>query len=146
VRTLPFLKGEIMAEVSKRETKPKLNLKYMRDKHREPVRGKFVFHEVPGGTVQFSFREFKEDPVEKFTLTDGEIYTLPLGVAKHLNKNCWYPVHSYQSDETGRAIQKIGSKVRRMSFQSLEFVDIEDISPVGETGIVSVENINMAIK
>lgn len=125
----------------KKENKPKVNLKYLRDKHREPVRGKFIFHEVPGGSMSFVFREFKEDDVERYDLTDGEIYTLPLGVAKHLNKNCWYPVHTYAQDENGKPVQKIGQKVRRCSFQSLEFVDIEDLTPTGSDGIVTVEKV-----
>lgn len=120
-----------------KKTKP--NLKYMRDKDREPVRGKFIFHEVPGGTLSFVFKAYKEDQVEKYTLVDGEIYTLPLGVAKHLNKNCWYPVHAYLQDEKGAVSQKVGKKVRRASFQSLEFVDIDDLTP--DEGIITVENI-----
>jgi hypothetical protein len=120
--------------------KKKLNLKYMRDKDREMVRGKFIFHEVPGGMMKFVFRKYKEDPVENFTLIDGQIYTLPLGVAKHLNKNCWYPVHHYLQDETGKPVQRVGQKVRRCSFQSLEFVDIDDLTPEGDA-IVTVEHI-----
>jgi hypothetical protein len=119
----------------------KPNLKYERDKDREKVRGIFRFHEVPGGTMQFVFRKYKEDPVESFTLVDGQVYTLPLGVAKHLNKNCWYPVHAHALDESGATSVKIGQKVRRASFQSLEFVDIDDVSPVGtpENELVTVE-------
>jgi hypothetical protein len=116
-------------------------LEYQRAKDREMVRGKFIFHEVPGGSMSFPFHKYKGDPVENFTLVDGEVYTIPLGVAKHLNKNCWYPVHAFAVDENGRATMKIGSKVRRCSFQSLEFVDTEDLTPVGSSGIVTVENV-----
>lgn len=115
------------------------NLRYLRDKDREPVRGKFIFHEVPGGLMSFVYKAYKEDDIERFDLVDGEIYTLPLGVAKHLNKNCWYPVHAYAMDENGRPTMKIGQKVRRCSFQSLEFVDIDDVTPVGTPEIVTVE-------
>jgi len=103
---------------------------------------KFLFHEVPGGTLSFVFRAYKEDPVEKFSLVDGQIYTLPLGVAKHLNKNCWYPVHHYLLDEDGKATQRVGQKVRRCSFQSLEFVDIDDLTPEGGADIAAVENVS----
>lgn len=121
------------------EQKPRPNLRYMRDKDREPVRGKFIFHEVPGGLMSFVYKAYKEDDVERFDLIDGEIYTLPLGVAKHLNKNCWYPVHAYAMDENGRPTMKIGQKVRRCSFQSLEFVDIDDLTAVGTPEIATVE-------
>ena len=117
--------------------KKKLNLKFMRDKDREMVRGKFIFHEVPGGQMTFPFRKYKEDPVESFTLVDGEIYTLPLGVAKHLNQNCWYPESQYLTDEKGMPINKVTKKVRRCSFQSLEFIEIDELAP--EKEIVAVE-------
>lgn len=119
--------------------KVKPNLKYMRDKDREPVRGKFIFHEVPGGTLSFPFKAYKEDQVENYTLVDGQVYTLPLGVAKHLNKNCCYPVHAYLQDDEGKISSKVGKMVRRTSFQSLEFIDIDDLTPY--EGIVTVENV-----
>jgi hypothetical protein len=124
--------------IKKTESKlVKPNLKYMRDKDRELVKGIFRFHEVPGGTMSFSFKAYKEDPVENFTMVDGEVYTIPLGVAKHLNKNLWYPVHMHAQDADGKNTIKIGQKVRRASFQSLEFIDIDDLSPLGD--LVTVE-------
>jgi hypothetical protein len=125
---------------AKKEIPVKPNLKYQRDKDREMVRGKFIFHEVPGGSMSFPFKAYKEDPVETFTLFDGQVYSIPLGVAKHLNKNCWYPIHAFAVDENGHKVMKIGQKVRRCSFQSLEFVDTEDLTPVGSGDIVTVEH------
>lgn len=118
----------------------KPNYKYLRDKDREMVKGIFRFHEVPGGQMEFSFKKWKEDDVENFKLVDGEIYTLPLGVAKHLNKDCWYPVHSYMMNENNMPTMKINQKVRRCSFQSLEFVDIEDLTPTGQP-LVTIESL-----
>lgn len=106
---------------------PPKNLKYMRDKDRELVKGIFRFHEVPGGVMSFVYRAYKEDPVERYDLVDGEVYSLPLGVAKHLNKNVWYPVHAHKLDDEGKVSTIIGRKVKRCSFQSLEFVDIDDL-------------------
>jgi len=91
--------------------------------------------------MSFPFKKYKEDPVENFTLVDGQIYSVPLGVAKHLNKNCWYPVHAYMKDENGNPTMKVGQKVRRCSFQSLEFVDEVDLTPEGSSGIVTVESV-----
>jgi hypothetical protein len=76
-------------------------------------------------------------------MRDGEVYTVPLGVARHLNKNLFYPVHAYIMDENNKPIMKIGQKVRRCSFQSLEFVDIDDLTPVGQGSVVTVETIGM---
>lgn len=123
----------------KEAPKQKPNLKYLRDRDRELVKGIFRFHEVPGGTVSFSIRLWKEDDVENYTMVDGDVYTIPLGVARHLNKNCWYPLHAYAMDDNGKQIQKVSQKVKRMSFQSLEFTDLDDLTPVG--GLVTVENI-----
>lgn len=128
----PELKPLDLAKNEKRENKDKkkpINLKYMRDKHREPVRGIFHWYECPGGTMKFSFGEFKEDGVEDYALTDGQIHTIPLGVAKHLNKNLWYPEYDFFKDENTKNTQRICRKVRRTSFQSLEFIDSDDLTP-----------------
>ena len=116
------------------------NLKFKRDKDRTPVRGKFIFHEVQGGKLDFCFRAYQGDPIEIYHLSDGEVATIPLGVAKHLNMNCWYPSYKYSDDEAGRPQMKIGQKIRRCSFQSLEFIDVEGVAPVGSaiTGIEQV--------
>jgi hypothetical protein len=111
------------------EMKRTLNLNHMRLKDREPVKGVFRYYEVPGGNLSFVLKIYKGDPVEKYSLNDGGFYTLPRGVAKHLNKNGWYPVHYHRQEEGGLPSQHIGKKVRRMSFQSLEFMDIEDLAP-----------------
>jgi hypothetical protein len=106
---------------------PKKNLRYLRDKDREMVKGIFRFYEVPGGSMSFVYRAYKEDPVERFDFVDGEVYTIPLGVAKHLNKRGSYPIHTYAQDADGKPLMKVGQKVRRFGFQSLEFIADEDL-------------------
>lgn len=123
--------------VEKKETKTKLE--YLRDKHRQKVKGMFKFYEVPGGEITFPFLEFKGDPVQQYTMKDGEIYEIPLGVALHLNKNCWYPVHHHEQDSSGATSVRIGQKVRRMGFQSLEFTEEVDFSEVGN--VLTAEHI-----
>jgi hypothetical protein len=118
--------------------KQKPNYKYLRDKDREPVKGIFRFYEAPGGNLSFSFKKWPQDQVENYSFNDGQIYTIPLGVAKHLNKEGWYPVHDYKMDESGKHVQKISQRVRRFGFQSLEFVDIEDLSQ-SNGSIITVE-------
>ncbi len=125
--------AQVMVPAGGKVEKPKVkvNHRYNRDKDRELVKGIFRFHEVPGGSMNFVYKAYKEDPLEKYTFIDGGIYTIPLGVAKHLNKNCWYPVHSYMQDEYGKPAMKVNQKVRRMSFNPLDFMEIDDLSPVG---------------
>lgn len=102
----------------------------MRDADRKIVRGKFMFHEVPGGKMEFSFLKYPGDDIKNFSMVDGEIYSVPLGVAKHLNTNCWYPTYDYKSDEQGRPVMKMGQKVRRCSFANLEFEEIQGLKTV----------------
>lgn len=118
------------------KSKKTKNLIYQRDKDREPVKGIFRFYEVPGGGMSFSYKAYKGDPVAKYTLVDGEVYTLPLGVAKHLNKNGWYPIHQHQLDETGKPIMVLHKKKRRFGFQSLEFVDVDELQQTGEEELI----------
>lgn len=123
-----------------KETPKKKNLKWHRDKDRELVKGIFKFYEVPGGSMSFVYRAYKEDKTERYDLVDGQVYSIPLGVARHLNKNGWYPVHSYAMDESGKPSMKMGQKKRRFGFQSLEFVDIEELGE--ETSeIITVEHV-----
>lgn len=118
--------------------KQKVNLRYQRDKDRQPVKGIFRFNEVPGGSVSFCYKAYKEDSVERFDLVDGEIYTIPLGVARHLNKNGRYPVHAYNIEENGKPSIHVGKMVNRFNFQSLEFVDIDDMDVTGSSKIEQV--------
>ena len=134
----------------KEEPKAKPSLKYLRDKMREKVTGIFRFFEVPGGHVMFNYREFKEDPIERYDMVDGETYTIPLGVARHLNRNCSYPEYGYFNAEAPMGtkaanpidskIMRIAKSVRRMSFQSLEFIDIDEF-PTSDKQIVEVQSV-----
>lgn len=128
-----------MATTDKNKTN-KNSLKYQRDKDRQPVKGVFRFYEVPGGTLDFCFKKYKEDQVEKFSLRDGEIYTIPLGVAKHLNTNCNYPIHQHAKDASGNVSMRIGQKVNRCGFQSLEFMDIDEL-PNKSSEIIKVDQV-----
>jgi hypothetical protein len=101
----------------------KAELLAMREKDRKPVRGMFKFYESIGGTLSFPYRKYAQDEVTTYTLTDGQVHTIPLGVAKHLNTNGWYPTYTYMNDEHGRPVSKIGKKNRRFGFQSLEFTE-----------------------
>ena len=126
------------ATAPKATGKPKKDLKYMRDKDREMVRGIFRFFEVPGGNMAFSFRKYKEDEIETYSLDDGSIYTIPRGVAHHLSNNCWYPEHNYKVDEHGKPSAQITKKKRRCSFEPLDFMDAADINDLTPSNIETV--------
>jgi hypothetical protein len=128
-----------ISEKTRDEMKKKLKVE--RDKDRQMVKGVFKDYEVPGGMVEFVFKKYAEDPLEKYELHDNKVYTIPLGVAKHINGNTWYPVHKYTKNEDGTASQIIGQKTRRMGFQSLEFMDYEDSFGDDISRIVTVQNV-----
>lgn len=116
------------------------NLKYQYEKDREMVKGIFKFYEVEGGTLSFSLKLYKEEvDATRYDLIDGQMYTIPLGVAKHLNKNGWYPMHVFSTDVDGKPLQKIGQKIRRFGFISTEFMDLTDYE--APQRIITVENI-----
>lgn len=92
------------------------------------VRGIFSFKECPRGKLTFSYHKYKWDPIKTYELNDGELYEIPLMVAKHLNTGCWYPTYNYQQDERGLPRVSFHEKIRRTGFQNLEFVDKRDPS------------------
>ena len=129
-----------MSQTTDTKKKQPQSLKYQRDKDREMVKGIFRFYEVPGGSMSFNFRKYKEDPIERYDFVDGQVYTIPLGVAKHLTKNGCYPVHRYMKDDSGNVSMRVGQKVNRFGFESLEFMDIDDL-PNQSDEIVIVDEV-----
>jgi len=127
--------------MAQKKEKPKFNNDYERDKDAELVEGVFRYYEVPQGYLEFNYRKYKGEKVEYYKLWDEVTYKIPLGVAKHLNKNGWYPIHSYAQDANGLSSQRISQKVRRFGFHSLEFIQDEDLSEVGSSKLVTVENV-----
>ena len=107
-----------------------------REIDRQKVKGIFRYYEQPGTFLKFNFKKYKQDQIEEFLLWDNQVYELPLGVAKHLNTNGWYPEYSYMNKDDGiktgfnnmaGTAMRISHKVRRFGFQSLEFTDIDGL-------------------
>ena len=101
-------------------------MRKMKEKDHKLVKGVFRCFEPRGGSFTFNFKQYPGDQVLKFTMVDGETYDIPLMVAKHLNQNCWYPKHSHVMDADGNPTVDRGTKVKRCSFESLEFMTDED--------------------
>lgn len=116
-------------------------IKYMRDQDRVLITGKFRYLEMRGGTLKFSFRKYKGDPVERYELEDGKIYTIPYGVVKHLREEVWYPVHKYLLGPDGKASKFVSYKVHRCTFDSLEFREIQGLGEKQITEVISVKNL-----
>lgn len=110
----------------------KSKLEVLREQDAKMVRGMFHFYEVPGGTLSFSIKLHKNDPVKDYSLKDGGIYTIPLGVAKSLNNNCSYPVHKHAKDIHGNPSVVVGKLVKRCGFESMEFTDSDTFHEIGD--------------
>jgi hypothetical protein len=122
-------------------TKKKTSYREQKEKDNKIVEGVFRFHEVPGGTLNFVFRMYKGDPIKRYTLVDGQRYSLPLGVVKHLNKNGWYPVHAYKMTESGRPDVHVGKKFQRFTFESTQFIDITNEDDLATMGTPALEEV-----
>jgi len=120
----------MVTEVKK--DKKQVNIQYMRDKDAQKVKGIFRFHERKGGTLDFSYKFYKGDPIEDYHLTDDQIYDIPLGVAKHLNRSGRYAIHEFTTDKNGVPSSNIGKRVARYSFESLEFMDVNDMKDTSD--------------
>lgn len=101
-------------------------IRKMREKDHKMVKGIFRCFEPRGGSITFVFKKYKGDDVLKYTMTDGQVCEIPLMVAKHLNQDCFYPIHSHVLDANGNPSVQVGKKVQRCSFESLEFQDLDE--------------------
>ena len=121
----------------------KKSLAYKREKDAEIVEGIFRFYEIPGGQLDFVYKAYKGDPVEKYGMVDGQRYKVPLGVAKHLNKNGWYPQHMFKHDEDGKPIMALEKKVQRFGFENTGFIDMADADKLDTMGPSMIQEVTM---
>lgn len=131
---------DVLAQDARVSKPNKITLKMQRDKDREPVKGVFKYHENQGGVLKFSIKLHKEDKVETYELVDGGIYTLPRGVATHLNKNTYYP--EYEQSRTAKELAgipelRVKRKIFRTGFYPLDFVDVGESEQ--QSNLVTVE-------
>ncbi len=117
-----------------------------RERDSELVVGIFENKEAPGQSVDFCIKTYPGDPIMQWTFMDGERYSIPRGVARHINTNCYtskyeqlkgldlsnrQTVQNAPSDpRTKMPAWVVQKKIHRFSFKSLEFMDDEaDIMP-----------------
>ena len=113
------------------------------------VKGRFRHHETPGGILKVQIRKYPSIPSFDKVLVDGQVYDIPIYVARHLNgidkscpgggaesHTCSYPVHEFlwtgdcrgpapsnKLDDNGVPMpaQTTQKWIRRFSFESMEF-------------------------
>lgn len=95
-------------------------IRCLKEKDSQMVKGIYRCMVPMGGSVKFSVLLHKGD-VETYTMKDGEEYEIPLGVAKHLRENCWFPEHGYILDEQGKPSVTVGQKHNTHNFEPSGF-------------------------
>jgi len=140
-------RAQAIKEAPKKITSEDLakQMRKMRDRDAELVSGIFKNLENPShqggrGAVVFTYKYYPGDENATYELMDGQKYTLPRGVARHLNNNCYYKQYQQLagSFENNTAVQQapvdtsgrlnttnyqMAKKVHRYAFHSLEYMD-----------------------
>lgn len=100
-------------------------IKQLRKESEKLVTGMFEFPDAPGGWIDFDYRFLPGEPITKVKITHGEMITIPVILAKHLN-NTYKIVRSGvpELDEQGR-IKKLGAITRysRTRFIQMDLMD-----------------------
>ena len=95
-----------------------------RDEDSKIVTGMFKNLECKGGELKLTYRTYKEDPYRTYTFEDGQTYSIPIGLAKHINKGTNIPEREYATGPDGhkKLYTIIRSKRDRFQFVSTEFM------------------------
>lgn len=86
------------------------------------VKGIFKNIEAPGGDLEFSYRAYRDEPIRVYYFKDGETYEIPLGVAKHINRQCTYKKSKFLIDKDGKQIIGADKPIQRYQFISTEYM------------------------
>lgn len=97
-------------------------LKKARIEDEKLVKGVFKNLEAPGTETMFSYRAYKEHPIQTYTFEDGKTYEIPLGVAKHINRDCKYQRSANLVDAEGKPMVGEGKPIQRYEFTSTDYM------------------------
>ena len=95
-------------------------VKKLRKEHSRLVKGMFEFVDAQGGWVEFSYRFFKEDPIQTIPLVHGEICELPMGIIKHLNNTVKKVRNMATEKGDGSFIPASVTKTSRLRFTPMD--------------------------
>lgn len=113
------MKRKLTAE-EKRKSTDSINKAYIADS--KLVKGTFKNIECPGASLEFSLRLYKQDPIRVYNFEDGESYTIPMGVAKHINRQCQYKRSKHLVDKEGNPIIGYNNPISRYQFVSEDYM------------------------
>ena len=86
------------------------------------VKGIFKNIECAGGDLHFAYHAYKGEPTRVYHLLDGKQYDLPVGVAKHINRQCKYKRSKHLVDRDGSRMITADKPIERYQFVSTEFM------------------------
>lgn len=86
------------------------------------VKGIFKNLECPGGDLQFAYHQYKGEPTRVYHMLDGQEYEIPMGVAKHINRQCKYKKSRHLVDKNGNKMITADKPIDRYQFVSQEFM------------------------
>lgn len=86
------------------------------------VKGKFKNLESPGGDLMFAYHYYKGEPTRVYHMLDGQEYEIPVGVAKHINRQCKYKKSKHLIDKDGNRMITADKPIERYQFVSTEFM------------------------
>lgn len=86
------------------------------------VKGIFKNLECPGGDLQFAYHAYKGESTRVYHMIDGKEYEIPMGVAKHINRQCKYKKSKHLIDKDGNSIITADKPIERYQFVSMDFM------------------------
>jgi len=116
---LPTKREKLSAEAKKKASE---KVEAARKEDSKMVKGVFTNRESSGGDLTFAYRGYKGDPIRVYHFIDGEEYTIPLGVARHINRQCKYTKSAHLVDKNGKPMIGAGKPVQRYEFISTDFM------------------------
>jgi hypothetical protein len=122
----PLSESALLAKAKKEGKLTEREIAYLKAKDMEPVRGIFHFWECKGGILKFDLMKYKNTKPD-WEMVDGQMYTVPLYVAKHLNTTGFVEEEKTIQDPVTLGYRKIKQNRRRYSFESLEFLPADII-------------------
>jgi len=86
------------------------------------VKGIFKNLESKGGDLTFAYRQYRGEPTRVYHMLDAQEYEIPLGVAKHINRQCKYKKSKFLMDKDGNRIIGADTPEERYKFISTDFM------------------------
>lgn len=112
----------------KRTSEEKKKLEALKEKERDEdsrlVTGTFYNRESKNAIAKFPYKKYKEDSYVIYEFENGRTYTIPVGVANHINKGTQVKERDYAvgPDGSKKLYTVIRSLRNRFEFVSTQFI------------------------